>query len=120
MPQPAPTQHSAPRFNHKGDPTPGNNRCLIELYALDGPLASAEQRLQDGDFLSSTRRFHVTDTDPDTWETIETSLAVPEGTRFLLVGIGGYGTERPQPFGGNSYVGHYADGAELYVEQTSP
>ena len=106
------------RFNSDRNSAVDGEECQLELYAFRGAPDTAQSQLESNAFLASSATQLQPDDDPLTWETAVTRLEVPAGAEFLLVGISGHAQRIPQPFGGDTFSGHYADGVELNLYAT--
>jgi hypothetical protein len=106
------------RFNRDQEVLNPELLCRVELFAFRGSPETAQAQLESESYLASSAMNFQTDSDPLTWELAETSLRVPPGTDFLLLGVSGFGERLPMPKGREAYSGHYADDVELNLSET--
>ena len=101
------------RFNRGNGSKHGDLPCRVELYSFRGAIAGAEKQLESEEYLTAAVQNLVTDTDTQTWETVEATLLFPRQASYLLLGISGFGSRVDAPDGGEKFSGHYADDVEL-------
>ncbi|MEM9280199.1 MAG: hypothetical protein AAGA96_00085 [Verrucomicrobiota bacterium] len=107
------------RFNRIAGDHRTDTQVRVEISAFSGMPSDLEKRLDSSEFLTRTITRVEIDAEPESWEAVQASIIVPQGTTMLLLGVAADENVHNNPPEEMEFEGHYVDAVELELSQAS-